>query len=99
MKIKIGMLEYEVKFLDKKLEFDGDKVFGQVDECAQVIKISTKACKTDARIRQTVLHEVLHAAGWYCGIDLPEPEVVALGNVLSDMLYESPGLLDLHRKK
>lgn len=92
MKVKVGYITYDVKFIKKWV--DGE-LHGKCDNSAHKIKIYEGGPQNE--IANTIIHEILHA-GWYSyGIGLSDKEeeriVSALANCITDVVKNNPRLI------
>jgi hypothetical protein len=86
-KLVIGPFEYTIK-LKNHIEVDGNGCYGSHDARKQVIRLRRK--NTDDRMRETLMHEVLHALSCRDGLGLDEETVQTLGTGLAEVLVNNP---------
>lgn len=96
--LRIGAHDWKVKFGDKSVAHLLEGAYGQTREAECLIVVSTAGTKS--HIRETLLHEVIHAAMRACGIanDLDDTEeeriVNRLTKVLLPALRDNPELVE-----
>jgi hypothetical protein len=87
--VKVAAVEYSVDAI-ADLKLDGEAMCGlcRVGPC----RIELKADLPAGRLRETLLHEVIHAINSEYGIGLRERQVQALGTALVQVLRDNPAL-------
>lgn len=86
--VRIGGKQFPVTLQTPK---EMDKYAGRILYDHQEIRISDNQCE-DSR-RETMLHEILHAASDLTGGDIPEREIVGLSKSLFGILRDNPALV------
>lgn len=87
-KIKIGDLRYKIQFCnDIYSANDHRKLYGEIDYKTQVIKIDKTS--TQERIKNTLLHEVIHGLNDGYVLDIEEKTIDLLATSLINLIIDN----------
>jgi hypothetical protein len=94
--IRIGTRVYKLEFV-KDLKAADDPNEDLDGECSDGTYIRINSNNLDLVIKSTLLHEIIHAIGYYIGDDAlidSESRVTSLANILYDLLITNPEVLN-----
>jgi hypothetical protein len=90
MKIKVGPVLYEVLFVEKLRNDEGQELFGQADHGPSLIRLNTT--NTDSQNFLTLWHEVVHCIENVYGVQLSEEGTIQLSTGIALALLDNPVL-------
>jgi len=94
--LKIGTRIYKLEFV-KDLKASDDPTEDLDGECSDGTYIKINSNNSDVVMKSTLIHEIIHAIGYYTGYDDlvdSEGKVTALANALYDLLIINPEVLN-----
>lgn len=94
--MRIGTRIYKLEFI-KDLKASDDPTEDLDGECSDGTYIKINSNNPEVVTKSTLLHEIIHAIGYYIGDDdlvNSEGKVTALANVLYDLLITNPEVLN-----
>lgn len=98
MRIKIGLRNYKVTFLDHAILDDGSVYTGQIRYSAEEILVSKD--QTPLGVRQTLTHEVVHAILRNIGQSEVGEEIVdGVANGVLEVLRRNPDMVQFLLEK
>lgn len=89
---------YSLHYHENIKTSDGENIFGDTDKNKKCIRIDLKHCKAESDLKDTVLHECIHAILAQSGIDnlltdeVEEAIVVAIEHGLSALVEFKPAV-------
>ena len=95
-RIKVGPFSYRVKFSSNIHDGDGRQLAGQIRYHSLIIDIDPNG--KNQRLRETLMHEAIHAVTHDRKLDLDESFVHSFSLGMSALLVDNPELVRLYLK-